>query len=344
MDWIKKHYDRLLLGIFGTFALVSGGLLSAKAFGNLDGPKPKSTAEGEDLGEDRSKTVQESLTRLAADKGKPIWSFVKLDDHKQARLVTANPLVEKAGNPTPIAILNAGSMPLRGVVPNWWLYENNLDLTRDDILDLDNDGDKYKNGEEFGTDPSGSGLSNPGDPDSQPPFYVKMQLVEVVEEKYEIRFVGQNGADLGIKRLSPLDKEGKQPGTLTQKVGDVLFADDKRFKVIKAENEGGTNFVFLEDTVNTSGNPVKIAEKATINRPSYRAKVKGMFTNTEAEVKEGGEIVLPDFPSYKIRLDKIHLDRAADPGGENDSIEIEFTKPGQPKPERASIKRTLEKK
>jgi hypothetical protein len=329
MDWIKQNYEKLLLALFGLFALAVGSLLSLKAFSSGEAAEAAVAGkEKSELGQDKSADVQKTLADLTSFDGKPIWSSVKMGEHRSARLFTAAPTVEKAGVPEAIALLDDAAPNIREGVPNWWLYENGLDLTRDDVLSMDSDNDRFTNKEEF------EGKSNPRDSASSPPFYAKLALVEIIEVKYEIRFGGAIDNDLQIKRLVP-QINGRSPGKLDYKIGDTLFEDDKRFKVSKVEDReaevGGqkqmVKHLILEDTANPT-KPVVIAEKTTFNLPTYRAKVKSLLSGAEDTKAEGEELTFPEFPGIKINLEKISTD----------AVEINYAEPGRPQG-KAQLKR-----
>jgi hypothetical protein len=340
MDWIKKNYDKLLLGAFGLFALGIGGWLSLGAFNasNEEATTAGKITERSELGPDKIEETTKALASLLAPPATGgIWKSVAMGEHRFARLFTASPTLEKgAGNV--ITLLDDSAQVVREGVPNWWLYENNLDITRDDILTLDDDGDKFTNFDEF------IGKSNPHDTDSRPAFYIKLRLTEIIEDKYEVRFSGAIGPDLQIKRLSPTLADGRQPGKLNYKIGDVLFDDDKRFKISKVEEreidvagqKQKVNCVILEDMLNPN-NPLVIAERQTGNRPTYRAKIVSTISGQSETKKSGEEMVFNDFLGIKILLKKI-----LPPGTTPGSVELEYSEPGQPTG-KASLELTKEK-
>lgn len=328
MEWIKNNFEKLLLAAFGIFALVVGVMLSLSAFSASETNAAGKQTEKQELGQDRTVEVQKALADLTAFNGKPVWSAVKMGPHRSIRLFTAAPMVKKAGLDAEIRILDDAATQIREGVPNWWLYENGLDITRDDILKLDTDGDKFTNLEEF------QGESNPRDPEKQPAFYTKLSFVERIEIPYQIRFSGVIDKDIQVKRLAPLTDRGVAPGKLDAKIGDELFVDDKRFKIKAVEDrqievDGQKTVVkhlILDDTLNPN-TPVVIAEKQTVNLATYKAKVKSVLSGVEDTKIENEEFKFPDFVGYKILLKKIGLD----------FIEIEYSIPGQP-PAKAQLK------
>lgn len=331
MDWIKNNYEKLLLGVFGTFALGVGGYLAISAFTGSEDSGASKVTEKSNLGTDKTEDVVKTMAELAASNDRVVWSSVKLGDHRSARLFTASPVMEKAGmTDSIIPILDDATAALRDGVPNWWLYENGLDLTRSDVLTQDFDNDKFNNKEEF------EGKSNPRDPESRPAFYAKLSLVEVIPINYEIRFSNVIGNDIQVKRLSPLTAAGVAPGKLDYKIGDTLFDDDKRFKISKIEERETTvggqkqmvKHLILEDSLNPT-KPVVIAEKSTVNLPKYKVKVKSALSGAEDTKGEGEELVFPDFPGIRMNIEKIlpGNPETKDGGG----VQIDFSEPGNPK-------------
>ncbi len=323
MDWIKKNYDKLLLAVFGLFALTVGGLLASSAFGEGDAAGSKKVTEKAELGPDKSEETKKALTDLSANEGKPVWTGLKIAEHRTAHLFTASPAVQKAGSDAVMQLLDEATEPLREGIPNWWLYENGLDLTRDDIATLDDDGDKFTNAEEF------AGKSNPRDPDSRPAFHAKLRLIEIIEDKYEIRNKGIEGNDIQISRLQPTGLNGKIFGKLNYHVGDIIFDDDQRFKITGVEDkevevDGQKQMlkhVVIIDTKN-GDKSYSIGVKTTLNLPTFRVKIKSLLSEKELTTKEDDEISFPDFPTIKIRIKKITPP---------DLVEIEFNEPGKPK-------------
>ena len=321
MEWIKNNFEKLLLAVGGLFALITGGWLSLSAFSESEGGAKVKVVERSELGPDKTADIAKALTDLTAFADKPVWSSVKLGPHQSIRAFTASPMLAKAGVDDAIRMLDEAATPIREGVPNWWLYENGLDITRDDILKLDTDNDKFTNLEEF------QGGSDPRNPDSQPEFYTKLRFIEKIEIPYEIKFSGVDGQDISVRRVKPLMENGSPANRLDAKVGEEIFRDDKRFTIKGIEDREATvdgqraiaKHLILLDSLNPD-KPVVIQEKATIKLSTYQAKIKSLISGSEDTKKEGQEFKLPDFTGYKILLTKI---------GE-DFIEIEYTVPGKP--------------
>ena len=321
MEWIKNNFEKLLLMICGLFALVIGAWLSLTAFSETEGGEKGKIVERSELGPDKTADVAKALTDLSAFADKPVWSSVKLGPHQSIRAFTASPMLAKAGVDEAIRILDETATPVREGVPNWWLYENGLDITRSDILKLDSDADKFNNLEEF------QGGSDPRNPDSQPEFYTKLRFMEKIEIPYEIKFSGVDGQDISVKRIKPLMTDGKAANYLDAKLKQEIFRDDKRFIIIGIEDREATvdgqqaiaKHLILKDSLNPD-KPVVIQEKTSVNLATYEAKVKSLISGSEDTRKEGEEFKFPEFTGYKILLTKI---------GE-DFIEIEYTIPGKP--------------
>ena len=321
MEWIKNNFEKLLLAVGGLFALITGGWLSLSAFSESEGGAKVKVVERSELGPDKTADIAKALTDLTAFADKPVWSSVKLGPHQSIRAFTASPMLAKAGVDDAIRMLDEAATPIREGVPNWWLYENGLDITRDDILKLDTDNDKFTNLEEF------QGGSDPRNPDSQPEFYTKLRFIEKIEIPYEIKFSGVDGQDISVRRVKPLMENGSPANRLDAKVGEEIFRDDKRFTIKGIEDREATvdgqraiaKHLILLDSLNPD-KPVVIQEKATVNLATFQAKIKSLISGSEDTKKEGQEFKLPDFTGYKILLTKI---------GE-DFIEIEYTVPGKP--------------
>jgi hypothetical protein len=335
MDWIKKNYEKLLLGVFGLFALAVGGLIAAENLGGSEDESKKVATEGSALGTDKKAETEQALTELAANVGKPVWNELIIAPHRTAHLFTASPQVRKAGVDNVLQLLDPATTELREGIPNWWLYENGIDLTRDDTASRDDDGDKFTNLEEF------QGGSNPRDPESRPGFFAKLSLEEVVEVPYEIKNRAVEGADISLSRTKPVagltpDGRAAKISSLQYHVGDVLFGDDSRFKVkavdsrekeVKGQRQMVAH-VILIDTKNAD-KEIVIAVGDSVNLPTYEAKIKNNLSGKEDVYKIGEEFSFPEFPGVKINIEKII---PADPNDPKNPgiVEIKYSEPGKP--------------
>lgn len=299
MEAIKTKYDRILLGLCALIALVIGAMLILKilSFNSNFSAPPKPGKELADLGADKSEDVAKALTAL----GTPVErKALTLPGGRVAELFVSTPVLKTAENQI-VELLAEGSTPLRPPVSNAWLYNNQLDITRDDIALIDSDGDGYSNQEEF------EGNSNPRNRSDVPPFYTKLVYKECVKDPLSLKFAIYNNGEIQLSRTEP-----KPPRSAFLREGDV-FSVEPRFKVAKVEmredKSGGITeqkpFLIIEDSLAKNAPPLEIKLGQTVARPTLSAKIVDDLSKKEYVLKEGEEFELPKLPGTKILVAKV---------------------------------------
>lgn len=319
MEWLKAKYDRLLLGLFGALAVLTGGLLISKVLGFAQQfPAEDEVRQNANFGEDTSSTrVDAALARLAETaefkppvvKGKPISLFV-----------SAPVLKTVDGNVIPILATDAKQV--RPPIDNEWLYRYGLDITRQDIAEIDTDGDGFSNAEEF------VGKSNPKDARSLPAAHTKLVFKEILKDELSLKFVSYiSDSDLQIQRTAPAAKKF----TAFTKVGDN-FAIEKGgeavYQISKVEKrevkDGGITdikpVVILTDIKNPKAKPLEIVLGKVLELPTLRAKITNTLGKDEvAEGGEGAEISFPSVPDAKYTILKVT----------DQQVDLEYMEPGK---------------
>jgi hypothetical protein len=319
MEWLKAKYDRLLLGTFGTVALLAGGLLVSKVLGfNSQFAPEDEVRQNANFGEDKSaERVDAALTRLSEPaefkppvvKGKPVSLFVSAP-------------VLKTVDGAVIAILSPDAKQVRPPIDNEWLYRYSLDITRQDIADIDTDNDGFSNAEEF------TGKSNPKDPQSLPAAHTKLVFKEVLKDELSLKFNAYNDDnDLQIQRTAPVAKKY----TAFTKVGEG-FAIEKggepAYKIEKVEKrevkDGGVTdikpVVILSDLKNPKAKPLEIVLGKVLELPTLRAKIANTLGKEELiEGAEGAEISFPSAADVKYTVLKVT----------DQKVDLEYTEQGK---------------
>lgn len=324
MEAIKTKYDRLLLGLCALAALIVGALLILKIIGFRDQftVPPKATKELADLGTDKTADVEKAVTALSAVlKRTPL----NLPGGRVADLLVSTPVLKTADGQV-IQILEETATMVRPPIANAWLYKYDLDITREDIAQLDSDGDGYTNTEEF------EGESDPKNRTDVPPFYSKLRYKECVKEPLSLRFAIYNERN-GEIQLSQTEPKPTRSAFL--KAGEV-FSVNQRFKVIKVEmrevKSGGVTelkpVLILEDSLAKVAQPLEIPLGATLERPGLSAKLLDDLSGKEFLRKEGDEFELPKMPGTKILIVKVT----------EESITISFILPGKTERQEHEIK------
>ncbi len=313
MEAIKTKYDRILLGLCALTAIVIGALLLLKIFSFKEGfvPPPKDTKQSTVLGEDKSANASQALEVLNKE---VIREPLRLPGGRVAELFVSSPVVKTAEG-SEIALLDESAAPLRPPIANSWLYDYDLDLTRNDIAEQDTDGDGFSNLEEF------EGKSNPRNRTDIPPFYSKLQYKECVKEPLSLKFAIYNGGEIQLSRTEP-----KPAKSSFMKVGET-FPVEPRFKVVKVEmresKEGGITdqkpVLIIEDAQLKEAPPLEIKLGQTIERPKLSARIEDDLSKKSFTLKEGDEFELPKMIGTKILVKKVT----------EESVIISFILPGK---------------
>ncbi len=164
------------------------------------------------------------------------------------------------------------------------------------MLELDLDGDRFSNLEEFQL-----GGTNPRDKDDYPDPTNKLQLENITTEPYIVMFASQaGGKDFSVRRMDPpgarLPREKKWPTTWVE-LGQSFPAsgeDLNRFKALNYEekdvhmaatsqNKKDIGVLTVEDSA--SGNKVDLIQKVKTDIPIFRATLFYTMAGRVSEVR-----------------------------------------------------------
>lgn len=176
MDWLKSHYEKVILAVSALGLIATGSMLFLKAqqFA-VEIPKALSkNTQVEPVDTARLDAAALALVKpgqwVASGKG----SFFVSEKY----LVSDGKLV----NP-----LEGGSI-LHPPVPNQWFLDHGLDLLNTTVLEDDPDKDGFTNYDEWvgsGT-PEQPKSTDPNNPDSHPPYVSKLRLVELKKIPFRV--------------------------------------------------------------------------------------------------------------------------------------------------------------
>ncbi len=287
MDWIKQHYDRVILAILGLLVAVFAALIVVKAlsfsevFESRNSRKPPSdkfTAPETELVRAKIKAIQEPAEWNAHD----------------GSLFVSEPYVLQDGQLTPP--LEKGSTPLHPPVPNDWLVKYDLDWADGGVLDADPDGDKFSNLEEW------RGQTDPTSGKSKPIYVTKLRLAEFVQTPFRLKFSGtpDQGTTFTINTLDL--------STRTQfiKLGEMVAGTP--YKLItftpKTIDKSGLEVDVSELVVENQENREKIVliYDQEVNSPTEFARFKYLWDGSELKVKKGDAFSVPPEASVKYKL------------------------------------------
>ena len=313
MDWIKAKYDRLLLGLFGVIALAVGAWLVSQVLGFKSAnfkTRPK-VEEKSNFGTDEAgKKLDAAKALLAAEAKVTPPKFKNID----ISLFTSFPVLKTADGKV-INVLDPDSEQVRPPIANRWLYENDLDITRTDIADLDLDSDGFTNAEEF------IGKTNPRDKESAPPFTGKLAYKECVKDPLTLKFAIDNGdKEITIRRTEPAATAFNNLIAVGGEFPAEKGSREMRFKLTKVDRSATRPVAILDDlSTKDKVEDIKIEHGGVVEMPGRRAKIVcSLGTPEEQVVSEGQEFSFGANPDLKFTVKKIT----------DDEVTLEYTPPG----------------
>src|SRR5437868_12487840 len=213
MDWVRAHYERVLLISAAVLPFLSSILIwhNAARFSSqlavmppapsLKSVSPLATAQ-------ELQAVAEKLHRP------PQWTF----GGRSGLFVPEKHFIGANGLPATLQ-----TTEVHPPVPNGWLEQFGLPIADSDVLEQDPDGDGFNNLDEW------AGHTNPSDPNSHPEYYTKLKLKSATEEPFRLVFSSWVGDTFAINTI-----DLKQP-TQFLKVGDAIKGT--RFKIAKFQEK-----------------------------------------------------------------------------------------------------------
>lgn len=319
MDWIKQKYDRLLLGVFGVGAVATACLkiTSSPAIAEMTTGKPK------DVKLDAPPAASaDQATKLLGERVE--IKEPRIDEYKSAKLFSASPQIKTADGTIHEV---RSSATLRAPIPNFWIDDNGLDITRDDIATVDTDGDGFTNAEEY------EAKTNPRSSSSAPDMASKLYVKEfkVNECTLKLTTYDEKSGEIGIRQDLPV-----RASTFDAKVGgtfpDPTKYPDAKFswKITKAEKRPVQNetepkaFVTLVENKD-GAQPVELQEGVVKELPSFEVILEFRLGPGEETkpLKEGETFELAKIPGVKFTIKKVDA--------EAQMVEIEYTPVGETK-------------
>ena len=309
MEWIKDKYDRLFLGAFGVIAIALGGLLATKA---MTFKKDNFTPRGEpeirtDFGaDDAGKKVEAANKELLAlmyeieedAAGKKVEAAKKLlavvyefeepvREGRPVHLFVSTPVLKKAGSTEDYKVF--GGPELRPPIANAWFYNFDLDITRQDIADMDTDGDGFTNREEYNekwslADPTKG--SNPRDAKSMPASYSKVKYVETVTDPMTLMLSILDETEANIKRTEPAELKWAKTVKKGEAFPVLKDGEDKRFRLTELKPQGGPgdkDAVVIEDLLDEN-KKYDLINGTPLQLPTTRAKLISSLVEEEEKV------------------------------------------------------------
>jgi hypothetical protein len=296
MDWVKKHYDLAILALATLILASTATWIALQPNLELEGipPTPQRTDK---FDEPNLKAIEDAKAAAVA----PARWQPDPTGSKGSLFVSRRYLLKDGKLLDPIE----GGDNLHPPIPNAWFIDNGLDLSRTDILQVDDDGDNFTNLEEF------EAKTNPKDKSSAPRSFTKLQLVAYKPQPFHLIFKGDAGTDGQVFQINFKDlkgaartqfkKAGEQIDGAPYKIISYNFKPD-RFKI--ANTTGDLSELIIENT--KTGERLVLVYNQEINDPTSFGEFRNLITNEVTTLKKGDEF---DIPPDKTKFKLIDIDQ-----------------------------------
>jgi len=290
MDWVRAHYERVLLMAAVVLLFLSSILIwsNAARFSSQLAVMPPAPSLKSVSPLEKAQELQAAAEKLHRP---PQWTF----GGRSGLFVPEKHFIGANGQPATLQ-----TTEVHPPVPNEWLEQFGLPIADADVLDQDPDGDGFTNLDEW------LGHTNPTDGNSHPEYYTKLKLKSAVEEPFRLIFSSWMGDTYQINTI-----DFKQP-TQFLKVGDTIKGT--RFKIAKflkkyEPNKYGTNVDVSELTLEqkeTKQQLTLVKEKVAISPESVATFVYTWGGRQEFQVRKDQEFSLK--PQVQIKYKLVDVD------------------------------------
>jgi len=305
MDWVRAHYERVLLISAAVLLFLSSILIwrNAARFSSQLAVMPPAPSLKSVSPLATAQELQAAAEKLHRP---PQWTF----GGRSGLFVPEKHFIGTNGLPSTLQ-----TTEVHPPVPNEWLEQFGLPIADADVLEQDPDNDGFSNLEEW------QGHTNPTDRNSHPEYYTKLKLKSAVEEPFRLVFSSWVGDTYGINTI-----DLKQP-TQFLRVGDSIKGT--RFKIVKflkkyQPNKYGTNVDVSELTleqVETKEQLTLIKEKVAMSPESVATFVYTWGGRQEFQVRKDQEFSLK--PQVQIKYKLVDVDPAK-------AVIVNTQKPNEP--------------
>src|SRR5438552_4491424 len=194
MDWVRAHYERVLLISAAVVLFLSSVLIwrSAARFSSQLAVMPPAPSLKSVSPLEKAQELQAAAEKLHRP---PQWTF----GGRSGLFVPEKHFIGTNGQPATLQ-----TTEVHPPVPNEWLDQFGLPIAENDVLTQDPDGDGFNNLEEW------QGHTNPTEKESRPPYTVKLKLKSYSQEAFPFIFSAVPGA--GTFQLSYADLTAPMDG------------------------------------------------------------------------------------------------------------------------------------
>src|SRR5713226_7017808 len=177
MDWVRAHYERVLLMAAVVLLFLSSILIwsNAARFSSQLAVMPPVPSLKSVSPLEKAQELQAAAEKVHRP---PQWTF----GGRSGLFVPEKHFI--GANGLPATLQNTQVHP---PVPNDWFEKYNLPIQDADVLDQDPDGDGFSNLDEW------QGGTDPTDKNSHPDYLTKLQLISATEEPFRYIFSSRSG-------------------------------------------------------------------------------------------------------------------------------------------------------
>jgi hypothetical protein len=313
MDWIKAHYDRVVVIAAAAFLFLAAVTVwkSAAEFGANFMAAQVAPAPKKPMPPGKALELDGAAQRIQIP---PQWTF----SGRSGLFVPEKHFIGANGLPATLQ-----TTLVHPPVPNEWLEQFGLPIADADVLGQDADGDGFTNLDEW------QGHTNPIDKNSHPDYLSKLKLKAFTEEPFRLMFSSwvadpDGGQTFGVNAI-----DLKQP-TQFIKAGDTIHGT--RFKIVRftekyQPDKYGTNTDVSElllEHEETKERLTLVKEKVAISPESVATFVYSWGERREFEVRKDQEFSLKPQEEIKYKLIDVQPSKAVIVNNQkpNDPIEI----------------------
>jgi hypothetical protein len=308
MDWLKKHFDRVILAVAGLLVLVLSGLIISwtLSFNDMFATRNSTKKPNNQVPAPATPLVQQRTSDLSSPSQ---WG------PHDGSLLVSEPYISEDGG-APVAPMRKGQKALFPPVPNEWIAKYNLDFSDPNLLNSDPDRDGFSVLEEY------NGHTDPTNSSSKPPYITKLRLEQFIQVPFRLKFTGSpdQGQTFTINTL-----DLRQP-TQFLKLGEMVKGTP--YKVIKFDpktlNKNGLEVDVSELTIENqqTGQKIILVNDQTVNDPTVYAKFKYLWDGSEFKVKKNDSFSVKPVEGTKYKLIDISDSEAVIESPQGDKIHV----------------------
>jgi len=286
MDWLKKNYEKVALGVVAILVLAIAAFVALQAqdftssFGSRNSAKPPNNKI-----EEPPIAAVESAAKLLASP--PVWT-----QSEGSPFVSRTYILKGESLIDPLE----GDVPLHPPVDNAWIMKFNLDPADQTLLAADPDNDKFTVLEEW------NAKTDPTDDRSLPPYYTKLRLKEFVVVPFRLKFTTPDEGQ--TFSINTIDRRSR---TQFLKIGEMIQGTP--YKLVKYLPKKETDANGVEKDVSTlelenmeNGDKVSLLHDKVVDSPSSYGVFDYLYDGSNLKIKRGDTFSLPQDEQTKFKL------------------------------------------